>query len=66
MAVNRRITAQLGTLSSSQANPMFELGNVGWGARIRTWDGGTKNRCLTTWRRPNTGKVQASIAKPDC
>ena len=25
---------------------------VGWGARIRTWDAGTKNRCLTAWRRP--------------
>src|SRR5207247_2465437 len=21
----------------------------GWGARIRTWDRGTKTRCLTTW-----------------
>lgn len=25
----------------------------GWGARIRTWDGGTKTRCLTAWLRPN-------------
>jgi hypothetical protein len=24
-----------------------------WGARIRTWDRGTKTRCLTTWLRPN-------------
>src|SRR5262249_39231825 len=24
----------------------------GWGARIRTWDPGTKPRCLTTWLRP--------------
>ena len=24
----------------------------GWGARIRTWDHGTKTRCLTTWPRP--------------
>ena len=24
----------------------------GWGARIRTWDRGTKTRCLTTWLRP--------------
>ena len=23
-----------------------------WGARIRTWDRGTKTRCLTTWLRP--------------
>ena len=26
----------------------------GWGARIRTWDRGTKTRCLTTWLRPIT------------
>jgi hypothetical protein len=26
---------------------------IGWGARIRTWDRGTKTRCLTTWLRPN-------------
>src|SRR3954451_14447546 len=25
---------------------------LGWGARIRTWDGGTKTRCLTAWLRP--------------
>ena len=24
----------------------------GWGARIRTWDHGTKTRCLTAWLRP--------------
>src|SRR5205823_3356243 len=24
-------------------------GENGWGARIRTWDHGTKTRCLTTW-----------------
>src|SRR5207248_3324513 len=23
-----------------------------WGARIRTWDRGTKTRCLTSWLRP--------------
>jgi hypothetical protein len=37
--------------------------NVGWGARIRTWDGGTKNRSLTTWRRPNSIKCAGLIAK---
>jgi len=26
----------------------------GWGGRIRTLDGGTKNHCLTAWLRPNT------------
>lgn len=30
-----------------------ELGINGWGAWIRTRDDGTKNRCLTAWRRPN-------------
>ena len=29
--------------------------NGGWGARIRTWDHGTKTRCLTTWPRPRAG-----------
>ena len=28
---------------------------LGWGARIRTWDRGTKTRCLTTWLRPMRG-----------
>ena len=28
-------------------------GHVGWGARIRTWDHGTKTRCLTAWPRPS-------------
>ena len=27
--------------------------HVGWGARIRTWDHGTKTRCLTAWPRPS-------------
>src|ERR1044071_6153394 len=26
----------------------------GWGARDRTWDDGTKARCLTAWLRPNS------------
>ena len=24
----------------------------GWGGRIRTYDGGIKTRCLTTWLHP--------------
>ena len=28
----------------------------GWGARIRTWDHGTKARCLTAWPRPNPSR----------
>ena len=31
----------------------------GWGARIRTWDHGTKTRCLTTWPRPNRRRRHA-------
>ena len=31
---------------------VVHLGHRGWGARIRTWDHGTKTRCLTTWPRP--------------
>ena len=31
----------------------------GWGARIRTWDRGTKTRCLTAWPRP-TARLSAS------
>ncbi len=31
----------------------FRLRRKCWGARIRTWDHGTKTRCLTTWLRPN-------------
>ena len=33
-----------------------QLLKYGWGARIRTWDHGTKTRCLTTWLRPNDGR----------
>ena len=29
-----------------------------WGARIRTWDRGTKTRCLTTWLRPKKRTAQ--------
>src|SRR5206468_3856292 len=42
-----------------------------WGARIRTWDRGTKTRCLTTWLRPTTVRLSpetgvntAARAKP--
>src|ERR1051325_4037582 len=30
----------------------------GGGARIRTWDHGTKTRCLTAWPRPNAGRQE--------
>src|SRR5215216_1074014 len=29
-----------------------EVSHGNWGARIRTWDRGTKTRCLTSWLRP--------------
>src|SRR5204862_91174 len=42
----------------------------GWGARIRTWDRGTKTRCLTTWLRPTAfeyrnRKKEAPRCAPD-
>ena len=36
-------------------------GTAGWGARIRTWDGGTKTRCLTAWLRPNAWDVWSEL-----
>ena len=30
----------------------------GWGARIRTWDRGTKTRCLTAWLRPTAAEYR--------
>ena len=47
-----------GTHASAEAGGHDESCDVvghrqgGWGARIRTWDRGTKTRCLTTWLRP--------------
>ena len=32
----------------------------GWGARIRTWDRGTKTRCLTAWLRPTAAGDQST------
>src|SRR5438132_1421367 len=32
-----------------------------WGARIRTWDHGTKTRCLTTWPRPRATGTLAAV-----
>src|SRR5262249_12915129 len=33
-----------------------EVSHLSWGARIRTWDRGTKTRCLTSWLRPIKSK----------
>src|SRR6478752_7513918 len=35
----------------------------GWGARIRTWDRGTKTRCLTTWLRPTGLDCASALAR---
>ena len=29
------------------------MDQAGWGARIRTWDRGSKVHCLTAWPHPN-------------
>src|SRR5205823_4559471 len=34
-----------------------------WGARIRTWDRGTKTRCLTAWLRPRVRFSLAAVAE---
>ena len=36
-------------------------GHQSWGARIRTWDRGTKTRCLTTWLRPT--EIRTSLSR---
>ena len=56
VTVKAAIAGVIPAMYDSQFKPMFEPSNVGWGARIRTWDAGTKNRSLTTWRRPNIFK----------
>src|SRR5579871_437281 len=33
----------------------------GWGARIRTWDHGTKTRCLTAWLRPRARAILPAL-----
>ena len=38
--------------NGGQPRCVHVLSRNGWGARIRTWDRGTKTRCLTTWLRP--------------
>src|SRR5205807_4493525 len=38
-------------------------GEDDWGARIRTWDHGTKTRCLTTWPRPRATGTLAAVAE---
>ena len=41
-------------------------GTSGWGARIRTWDHGTKTRCLTTWPRPTArADILAAVAEQE-
>src|SRR4029077_10135361 len=35
----------------------------GWGARIRTWDRGTKTRCLTAWLRPTAREYRPRLLR---
>src|SRR5579884_3708080 len=49
--------AAMTTAASSSA--MSVIGS--WGARIRTWDHGTKTRCLTTWPRPRAERTLTTI-----
>src|SRR3954452_12700703 len=39
---------------------------VGWGARIRTWDRGTKTRCLTAWLRPTAASIGTPRGAAGC
>ena len=41
------------TTAASLGRDLGHGRHVGWGARIRTWDHGTKTRCLTAWPRPS-------------
>src|SRR5439155_1572345 len=45
-----------------QRRVLHPAGASGWGARIRTWDSGSKVRCLTTWPRP-TGHGSRILAR---
>ena len=41
--------------AGDRPSPQVPAAGLGWGARIRTWDHGTKTRCLTAWLRPRRG-----------
>ncbi len=62
MAVNARITAELAVISSSLARDMFELQNVGWGARIRTWEWRYQKPLPYHLATPQHGERKADIA----
>jgi hypothetical protein len=49
----RRLVHQGNTAKSQSPRSGPTLRGEDWGARIRTWDHGTKTRCLTAWLRPN-------------
>src|SRR4249919_832701 len=44
--------AEAGRHDDGSERPLSIPRHEGWGARIRTWDHGTKTRCLTAWLRP--------------
>ena len=53
-------------LTQRKGNEFFYIKYLdgGWGARIRTWDHGTKARCLTTWPRPNPLVQETAVVTP--
>ncbi len=72
---NRRIDTRRGLYAKRRPMPTRAIARrfYDWGARIRTWDRGTKTRCLTAWLRPTEAtpvyersvkrKMRATIAK---
>ena len=48
---------------TTAASGVSVIGRDGWGARIRTWDRGTKTRCLTAWLRPTAGEYRLRLAR---
>ena len=57
--------AESGRHHDGSERPLTVRRHGGWGARIRTWDHGTKTRCLTTWPRPNSRAIlPLTIGRP--
>ena len=54
--VDERMRVPSPAAMTTAASRRIDHGSDGWGARIRTWDRGTKTRCLTTWLRPIGGR----------
>src|SRR4051794_8669755 len=53
VALFMRVPRPPAITTAARSSAMVSVsGRRGWGARIRTWDHGTKTRCLTAWPRP--------------